>query len=76
MLCPCYTQATVEEALWFSARLRLSKDIDNKRMWAFIHEVGNHNLLQQHDVPSTCLIITACVTKHYSSLRQVEAAVS
>ncbi|EIE26053.1 ATP-binding cassette transporter [Coccomyxa subellipsoidea C-169] len=32
-------QATVEEALWFSARLRLSKDINNKRMWAFIHEV-------------------------------------
>ncbi len=29
----------MEEALWFSARLRLSKDINNKRMWAFIHEV-------------------------------------
>ena len=32
-------QATVEEALWFSARLRLAKDISNERMWAFINEV-------------------------------------
>jgi hypothetical protein len=32
-------QAIVEEALWFSARLRLTKDIKTKAMWAFIHEV-------------------------------------
>ena len=29
----------MEEALWFSARLRLAKDINNQAMWAFIHEV-------------------------------------
>ena len=33
-------QATVEEALWFSARLRLTNDIKDKTMWAFIHEVN------------------------------------
>ena len=32
-------QATVEEALWFSARLRLTRDTSNKVMWAFIYEV-------------------------------------
>jgi len=33
-------QATVEEALWFSARLRLTRETSNKVMWAFIYEVS------------------------------------
>lgn len=41
LLCfPLPFQATVEEALWFSARLRLAKEINNQAMWAFIYEVG------------------------------------
>ncbi len=31
-------QATVKEALWFSARLRLTNDISNRELWAFIRE--------------------------------------
>ena len=48
-------QATVEEALWFSARLRLAKDINNKAMWAFIYEVVapavHHTHCQQQSSP-------------------------
>ena len=29
----------MEEALWFSARLRLTRDTSNRVMWAFIYEV-------------------------------------
>lgn len=32
-------QATVKEALWFSARLRLSNAIKNSELWDFIGEV-------------------------------------
>ena len=32
-------QATVKEALWFSARLRLPHSVHNRRMWNFIEEV-------------------------------------
>lgn len=39
-------QATVEEALWFSARLRLTRDTSNKVMWAFIYEVCSGVLSQ------------------------------
>ena len=31
-------QATVKEALWFSARLRLTNDISNKELWTFIRQ--------------------------------------
>ena len=40
-------QATVEEALWFSARLRLTRETSNKVMWAFIYEVSALVLLMQ-----------------------------
>ena len=33
-------QATVKEALWFSARLRLSNAIKNSELWGFIGEVN------------------------------------
>ena len=33
-------QSTVKEALWFSARLRLSDDISNRELWDFIGEVS------------------------------------
>ena len=32
-------QATVKESLWFSARLRLTNDISNRELWAFIRQV-------------------------------------
>ena len=37
-------QATVKEALWFSARLRLTNDISNKELWAFIRQVRRPGL--------------------------------
>ena len=33
-------QATIKEALWFSARLRLGPEVSNKVMWGFIYQVG------------------------------------
>jgi hypothetical protein len=44
-------QATVEEALWFSARLRLARDISNARMWAFIHEARCFLFLSLRQAP-------------------------
>ena len=32
-------QATVREALWFSARLRLGREVDNAAMWSFVNQV-------------------------------------
>ena len=40
-------QATVEEALWFSARLRLTRETSNKVMWAFIYEVSSFVLSRE-----------------------------
>ena len=43
-------QATVKEALWFSARLRLTNDIGNSELWAFIRQARTltvaHDLLE------------------------------
>ena len=32
-------QATVKEALWFSARLRLTNDISDRELWQFLRQV-------------------------------------
>ena len=49
-------QATVEEALWFSARLRLTRDTSNKVMWAFIYEVRPPIMQQPPKLDLACFL--------------------
>ena len=45
-------QTTVEEALWFSARLRFTKEVNNDTVEAFISEVSQAALfLSSHATP-------------------------
>jgi len=52
-------QATVKEALWFSARLRLTNDISNKELWAFIRQVRPPIKLRLSCIIGLCLTLCA-----------------
>ena len=57
-------QATVEEALWFSARLRLTRDTPNKVMWAFIYEVRSKTFHARPQTEGSWAIGPLALYKH------------
>ena len=52
-------QATIKEALWFSARLRLGPEVSNKVMWGFIYQVGAALYLARPMFGWKCCILPA-----------------